>query len=285
VTGAEFSGVDIDLLADYIGGALEGTPDESAVATLIADDPAWRSAYEELGGRITSVQAELGRLESEPMPADLAARLDGMFSAPSLTLVKGDAAATVAPITGRRKRWVTPIAIAAGFIAFVGFGVDYLSGRTDSQTDTASTGGSAQNENAISMAGETILSTGTDYTRATLAIPPAQPLAAPGAAPPSAGTSAFGESDAQRQDRSTVKEPALVRLSDPAALEDCFRAIERENTGGKISVLSADFARFEGAPALVVRFTAANGGWAWATGPDCGTPMSGADAIDKVPVR
>ena len=28
MTGAEFSGVDIDLLADYIGGALEGTPDE-----------------------------------------------------------------------------------------------------------------------------------------------------------------------------------------------------------------------------------------------------------------
>ena len=45
MTGAEFDGVDIDLLADYIGGALAGTPDESAVAALVADDPAWREAY------------------------------------------------------------------------------------------------------------------------------------------------------------------------------------------------------------------------------------------------
>ena len=31
MTGAEFSEVDIDLLADYVGGALDGTPDEAVV--------------------------------------------------------------------------------------------------------------------------------------------------------------------------------------------------------------------------------------------------------------
>ncbi|WP_127499193.1 hypothetical protein [Actinoplanes solisilvae] len=284
MTGAEFSGVDIDLLADYIGGALEGTPDESAVATLIAEDPAWREAFETLGGQISSVRAELGRLEAEPMPADVAARLDGLFSAPPLTLVKGDPGAPTATstVSGRRRKWVTPIAIAAGFIAFVGFGVDYLSGRTASQTDTASTAADGSAESAISMAGETILVTGTDYTRATLAITPAQPLAA---APSSGDTSAFGESDAHRQDRATAQEPALVRLSARAALEECFRMIERDNAGGVISVQTVDYARFEGAPALIVRFSANNGAWAWAVGPGCGTPMSGADAIDKVPVR
>ena len=48
MTGAEFGGVDIDLLADYIGGALTGTPEESAVAARIAGDPDWQAAYASL---------------------------------------------------------------------------------------------------------------------------------------------------------------------------------------------------------------------------------------------
>lgn len=279
MTGAEFSGVDIDLLADYIGGALEGTPDESAVATLIAEDQAWREAFETLGGRVTFVRAELGRFSPEPMPADLAARLDGMFSAPALTLVQGEAVA--ADPRRRRKRWVTPLAIAAGFIAFIGFGVDYLSGRTQQADDSAASGVSTQSESAISALGETILATGTDYTRATLAIEPVRTLSDP----PSAGIPAFGESGTQNQDRATVKEPTLDRLAVRAALAECFLAIERQNAGGSISVTTVDYARFNGAPAVIVRFTAANGGWAWAVGPGCGTPVSGADALDKVPVR
>ena len=48
---------------------------------------------------------------------------------------------------------------------------------------------------------------------------------------------------------------------------------------------SVDYARFDGAPALIVRFTAANGRWAWASGPACGTPAAGAATLGKVPVR
>ena len=76
MTGAEFGEVDIDLLADYIGGALAGTPDESAVAALIADDPAWRTTYASLRDGMTIVEAALGDLGPEPMPADVAARLE-----------------------------------------------------------------------------------------------------------------------------------------------------------------------------------------------------------------
>ncbi|MCY1143966.1 hypothetical protein OWR29_38725 [Actinoplanes sp. Pm04-4] len=279
MTGAEFSGVDIDLLADYIGGALEGTPDESVVATLIAENPEWRAAYESLSGGVSLVRAELGRLEPEPMPADLAARLDGMFSAPTLTLVKGDAAAPAKP-RSRSRRWVTPIAIAAGFIAFVGFGADYLAGRSGPQTDD--TASSAAGSADLAQAPQ-ILNTGTDYSRATLSAEPPQPLAAP-AAPRSAG--AFGESEAKEQDRSQIAlaDPALARLSGQAALQECFEAIERENLGGVIAVQTVDFARFDGASAVIVRFTASNGGWAWAVGADCGTRVAGADTLDKVPV-
>ncbi|MBM2616895.1 hypothetical protein JIG36_15155 [Actinoplanes sp. LDG1-06] len=287
MTGAEFSGVDIDLLADYIGGALEGTPDESAVATLIARDSAWREAYEQLSGGIDVVVAELGNLPAEPMPDDLAARLDGMFApVPQLTVVRGDAPeGGREKKRGRRMRWATPIAIAAGFIAFVGFGADYLAGqsRDDSADSASSAAGSAEKTTALadSGPGAAVTSTGTDYNRATLAAPPqVTPMSAP------RSEQAFGseEDQAQRSSSAISGDPALSRLSARAALEECFAAIQQEN-GGVISVQSADFARFDGAPAVIVRFSGAGGEQAWAVGPDCGARAGDADTIDKVPVR
>ncbi|XVV12777.1 hypothetical protein ACQP2X_49760 [Actinoplanes sp. CA-131856] len=274
MTGAaEFSGVDIDLLADYIGGALEGTPDESVVATLIADDPQWRAAYETLGGRMAMVGAELGRLAPEPMPSDLAARLDEAFSAPPRLEVVHDAGPVEKKT--RHRRWVTPIAIAAGVVAFVGFGLDYIAGREDSadQANTSAAGVAEQ-----SPAAPQILKTGTDYTRATLGTEPPQPLNA--ASEPDATFSADKSGD-----RAAATLPELSRLLPPEVLQECFDAIQRENAGGPISVTSVDYARFAGAPAVIVRFTAANGMWAWASGAECGTPAGDADTLDKVPVR
>ncbi|XVU25478.1 hypothetical protein ACQPZJ_51340 [Actinoplanes sp. CA-054009] len=277
MTGAaEFSGVDIDLLADYIGGALEGTPDESVVATLIADDPQWRAAYETLGGRMAMVGAELGRLAPEPMPSDLAARLDEAFGAPPRLELVHDAG----PVEKKRKqrRWVTPIAIAAGVVAFVGFGLDYLAGR-DNAADTASNSSAAGSAEQAPAAGPPTLSTGTDYTGATLAQAPSEPLSA--ASNPDETFSAEKNSD--RAATATV--PELSRLVPLAALQECLDAIQRENAGGPIDVESVDYARFNGSPALIVRFTAGNGLWAWASGPACGTPAGDADTLDKLPVR
>ncbi|SNY58747.1 hypothetical protein [Paractinoplanes atraurantiacus] len=277
MTGAaEFSGVDIDLLADYIGGALEGTPDESVVATLIADDARWRAAYETLGGRMAMVGAELGRLAPEPMPSDLAARLDEAFTAPPRLEVVHDAG----PVqkTRKQRRWVTPIAIAAGVVAFVGFGLDYLAGR-DNASDTAansSAAGSAEQSRATPPT----LSSGTDYTEATLAVAPSQPLSA--ASEPGETFSAQKNGDRAATDTTL---PELSRLMPPEALQECLDLIQQANAGGPIDVESVDYARFDGSPAVVVRFTAANGVWAWASGPACGTPAGGADTLARVPVR
>nr|WP_296070274.1 hypothetical protein [uncultured Actinoplanes sp.] len=337
MTGAEFGEVDIDLLADYIGGALAGTPDETAVAARIAEDPAWRTAYESLSGGMDLVGAELGRWQSEPMPDELAASLDAMFraeppaidreapstsrdesstagrapgtsrdgsptagrapgtsrdgsptagrapgsgpGAPRLTVIDGEggasgAAPAVPKKEGRRRRWTAPIAVAAGLIAFVGFGLDYLSGRD-----------SASNDAATSTAGEAgvsamrILSSGTDYTLGTLAGQPPQPLSAPDLPAPAAPRK-------DTADRSSAAAGALSRLAAAPALQECLDAIEQANGGGRIAVETVDFARFDGSPAVIVRFTAANGGgWAWASGPDCGTPGSGPATLGKVPVR
>jgi hypothetical protein len=316
VTGAEFRGVDVNLLADYIGGALDGTPDESVVATLVADDPAWRAAYETMSDGMSAVQAELTRFADEPMPDDVAARLETAFTgAPApLSVVRepGDDHAVpdeaddhavpdeIAPKraarSSRRLRWATPIAIAAGAVAFVGFGLDYLSGRDSAQSDKAASsaageadsqartdaGGQApavagQEPNSSALksgtklevpAGPQILSSGVDYTAKTLADPPAQAMA--GSTVP----------------RATAGSDPLKRLRTAAALQDCLDMIAAANGGGHLEAETVDFAKYRGKPAIVVRFTTPDGKvWAMASGPACGTLSGGADTLAKVPVR
>ena len=309
MTGSGFGGVDIDLLADYIGGALAGTPDESEVAALVAGDPAWRAAYDELTAGMAAVGAELSRFGPEPMPAELAERLDAMLgtpiaspegnageAAPHLTIVDAVDApgGTADPVRGKdagarkrvagarsgwRSRWATPIAIAAGVLAFVGFGLDYLAGRESGPSAESSlnnTAGGAEDSAGGPAAPEHVemFASGTDYTSATLADEPAHTMTAPRSDLSAGKASATGP-----------VAPALRRLMAPPALDTCFAAIERENAGGPISVRSVDYASFAGSPAMVIRFSAANGYWAWATGAGCGTPAAGADTLDKVPVR
>jgi hypothetical protein len=289
VTGAEFRGVDIDLLADYIGGALSGTPDESAVSTLIADDPAWRAAYESLSGGMAAVQAELGRFEAEPMPADVAERLDEAFATPPrLTLlIDPDPVPVEQPAKrSRRMRWATPIAIAAGTVALVGFSLDYIAGRESSRSDSASSAGfadsgesTAQKEaaapaQASQAGGFTLMATGTDYSASTLTDMASQALSATASDVPRLPAPDQGGA-----------EGVLGRLRGASALDNCLNEIASANGVGPITTQTVDFARFDGAPAIVVRFTAANGAWAWASGPSCGAPGSGAATLASMPVR
>lgn len=67
-----FSEVDHDLLADYVGGALDGTPEEASVARLVAEDPAWSEAYALLAAAVTGVRADLAGWGESPEPMPLA---------------------------------------------------------------------------------------------------------------------------------------------------------------------------------------------------------------------
>jgi hypothetical protein len=296
VTVAEFGGVDIDLLADYIGGALAGTPDESVVAALITDDPAWSAAYESLGGGMALVGAELGRLGPEPMPAELADRLTAMFTpeavTPRLTVVRGAAASLDDPPSvpakerartssarpGRRMRWAAPIAVAAGVIAFVGFGLDYLAGRDSANSDSATSSAAGLADSGMAPENEQIHHSGRDYTLDTLADGAVSVLSAP-----EPDSHSFQESSPDRAAAPGLL--ALDRLALPSALQDCLDAIAQENAAGALSMVSVDYARFAGTPALIVHFTADNGVWGWASGAACGTPDAGAATLGKVPFR
>jgi hypothetical protein len=314
VTADEFGEVDFDLLADYVGGALDGTPEHATVAALIASEPAWRDAHDELARGMAAVGAALGALgtTAEPMPAEVATRLAEAFAAAGpaaddeelgspgrrhLSPVPAGAPEERASVRkrgpekrGRRLRWAAPIAVAAAAVAFVGFGLDYLAGRSpDVTSDSAASGGASSGagraENApmlatdqapaaagvagLPPAGE-IRSTGTDYLPTTLAKAGTNDARKLAPAPGGVATD-------------TAADP-LARLRPGAGLQACLQAIADAHGAGAITVQSLDYARFTGTPALVVRFTAADGTWAWASGATCGSPGTGAATLGSAKV-
>ena len=293
MTGNQFSEVDLDLLADYVGGALDGTPEHVRVTDLVAHDPVWRAAHESLTAGMTAVGAQLSALgaASEPMPADLAVRLEEAFRtpppAPRLEPIRGRVAADTTAARRRRWRWAVPVTAAAGVLAVAGIGVDYLARSSNTATDSrnSTAGGAPQAESAPMAASgaasvqalttETkISSTGADYDYTTLASGlPTRLDRAPG----KNATVAPGTAD------QSAAAP-LARLRAPEARLSCLNAIATANGAGPITVQTVDYARFVGKPALVVRFSAANGRWAWASGADCGAPGAGAATLASVPV-
>lgn len=77
------SAPDLDLVADYAAGVLDGTPTGAAVAARLADDPAWAALYGALAPAESAVAADLASWTAEPtgdagvpVPADVVARLD-----------------------------------------------------------------------------------------------------------------------------------------------------------------------------------------------------------------
>ncbi|MFV2102200.1 hypothetical protein [Micromonospora sp. LOL_024] len=73
----EFSEVDHDLLADYLGGALDGTLEQAEIARLVAQDPGWAQAHATLAPALDRVRAELaGWGEPAPeLPPEIADRI------------------------------------------------------------------------------------------------------------------------------------------------------------------------------------------------------------------
>ncbi|MGC4744923.1 hypothetical protein ACLQ28_04560 [Micromonospora sp. DT201] len=80
MTTEGFREVDNDLLADYLGGALDGTPQQEEVAQLVSADPAWAETYALLAPALTEVRADLARW-AEPAPEMPQAIADRLIAA------------------------------------------------------------------------------------------------------------------------------------------------------------------------------------------------------------
>ena len=294
LAGADFAGVDVDLLADYVGGALAGTPDEARVAALVAGEAAWRDAYALLKDGMAEVGDSLRSWGSvpEPMPAEMIARLDaalgetggvGVASGSGMAAVRSN----VVDLDNRRRRrarWGGSIAAAAAVVAVAGVGIAYLSSGSQSASDNASSAAGearAAQQGLAQVAPGAVTSSNLDYDAARLRAGAVAPLSADaGGSTPSLAPGALKSSG-----RSTDGlADALARLRQEPALQECLDAIAEENGVGPITVQTVDYARFSGSPALIVQFTATNGQWAWASGPACGSTGHGAATTYRVQV-
>ncbi len=303
--GEDFGGVDIDLLADYVGGALVDPAEHDRVARLVADEPAWQDAYAVLSGGMARVGEQLGALGPAPMPEDVATRIDSLFAPPVMSV---DAApdggrsgsgrhlravpSQEAGVRGARlRRWAMAAAVAAGVAVFAGVGAGQLFGggaaRESSATSAGSAVGAADRRMPPGPAGSAMMASGRDYQRAELGVrnvisspPPYKAYSGSTAAP----DTEFQPGSGTLNPSIEVLDPVLSRLSAPDALRVCLDAISAAH-GHPVTPESIDFARFEGTPAVIVQFTSPTGTWSWVSGPDCGTPGTGADTRYQVQVR
>jgi hypothetical protein len=265
---------DLDRLADYAAGVLDPAG-AAEVDRLIAGEPAWAEAHARLAAAQPWLDEALSGLPREPMPVDVAARLERAVAvAPPETRT-----AKVLPLP--RRRWprialTTAAAVAVGAACIGGFAA--LS-RSATQKTSSSSGVAAPDNRGIVTPG--LLSqgpavpnagagaipttaTGTDYTHGSLTLAEAEP----------ASSAAKG---AQAQSVPNLPD-GLARLADPAGLNGCLAAITAVEGGRPVSV---DYARYEGQPALIVVLS---GGSARvvAAGADCGLAGEGAALLDSL---
>ncbi|MFG1949656.1 hypothetical protein [Micromonospora sp. NPDC048830] len=329
MTAGGFREVDLDLLADYLGGALEGTPDEALVARLVEQDPAWAQAHAALAPALSRVADDLAAW-ARPVPemplavadriaaalagagpaaADDTGMVDGAMGAPVAEGTDGTASPAgldtpvavpaqpgprrapvgTRPTTGRgtgtgpgrrRRRWARlagPVAVAAASVVAVGLGMNQFvrSGAREDASTVSEAPGAAANSNGSFRTIAAPQHSGMDWTPEALAGGPSTRAAGP--------TKLFGQEQGPapmgaEEDKRRPAAAGLDRLAGQDALAACLAAVSVEHGAGPLTVEMVDYARFQGAPALVVRFLDPSmQRWAWVSGPECGVPGSGAD--------
>ncbi|BFU47998.1 hypothetical protein [Krasilnikovia sp. MM14-A1004] len=310
MTGADFSDVDIDLLADYVGGVLDGTPEAAEVAARIDADPQWRDAHEAMLAGMAAVTAELHAMGAapEPMPSDVAARIDaalataadpaplddiprdatGAGQAPRRHLVAVPSGGARVGTARRRWRWAAPVGVAAAVLAFAGFGVNHLvqpesKNASDSAGSTAMIAPAAGGAAVLPDAAH-IVTSGKDYAPGTWRAEAERALPAPASAQDRAEPSTKGAAPSVEALTGDVAAP-LQRLRARDALQACLDAIAREYGSVPVVAQTIEYARFQQAPSLIVRFAGPDGTWIWVSGPDCGAPGAGAATRFHVKVR
>jgi hypothetical protein len=257
--------VDLDRLADYVGGALDGTPDAEAVRELVNSDDAWADAYASLVAADALVRVELRALGGPvPVPVDVVKKLDRALAEAAVPT------ATVHHLDARRRWRKAAIGLSAAAAAIVIIGlatVAVLRGvHGVASSDSAGSTGAMAPQKAAG-APPRVLTSDRDYSAATLGqVGQPSTLSGQGLAGPESDTGT-----------DNLAGP-LVRLTDPTARESCLTAIVGEY-GGQVNTV--DFARFNGAPALVAVVTgssrAPGARWIVVVGPACGEGSSGTD--------
>jgi hypothetical protein len=301
---------DWDLLADYVGGALVGTPEEARVAALVATDPAWAAEHESLVTALAATADDLAVFAgqtAEPMPDEVVARL--LAALPSAQSVpaqraepaRGPARDNRAPRSARpegrppgrarrRSRWLIVAAPVLVALAVAALGGLWINGSMTGLNSTTATdaGGDAAVAQAPAVGDVAAIPramSGRDYDVPGVAegfLRAARSGLTP-SPPPRAPAANQSKSIESAPSQFSSADGPLARLNAPAALQLCVDAIAEAHGQGSITVDVADYAAFDGQPAVVVFFTDGAGArWGWAVGPDCG--LAGTDELFRARV-
>jgi hypothetical protein len=306
------SSVDLDRLADYAAGVLEGA-DEAEVSHLVRTDPAWRSAYTALVAADDLVRTEL-RAEAhrrlEPMPADVVVRIDaalaelrpsGLRAEPPRLVDGPDHAvparhrvAEVVPLASRtrRRRLALGFASAAAAVVLVLAGITVFGDMIVSKNEntSAAPAAGARGPEAADQAAPPpsalfdsghAASTGTNYDAVGLAGLAATAARTSSLLLPSPIPAPFGNGASPTKamapqapaDKAAVPAP-LYALAHQPQLATCLTAIRRAYPG---TVVLLDYARYLGQPALIAVVAAEGHTTAVAVGPQCG--VTGLDLL------
>ncbi|MFF5177085.1 hypothetical protein ACFY2Q_03540 [Micromonospora sp. NPDC000316] len=299
MTTEEFREVDTDLLADYLGGALDGTPQQAEIARLVEANPAWAQAYSLLAPAITQVHADLARW-AEPAPelppsvADrLAAALAAAGPLPNDDPTSGEPSDAATPVIlptqggggrrpagsspgeagrgipagpGRRqrrqRRWArgaAPVAAAAVAVVAVGLGLTQLSRNASDTAGSAMDRPASAPEDTAARTTGPALHSGTDYTPQTLAHATGGSATNQPFKQPTGGPDGQPGVDAEGRRPAANGSDQLARLTDEAALRACLADVAAEHGSAPLVVEVLDYARFQGEQALVLRFADATG--------------------------
>lgn len=269
--------MDHDLLADYVGGALEGTPEHERVAGLIATSPEWERAADELTAALYAVQIDVDLLRhtAEPMPEDVAARFEGLFDGPRRDPLEPRVVAGRAKVK-RWKRWAAPVAIAAAALGVFAIGkVPTIIAPTMSDADSGNSQMAANAPAAVPLAPVPTVVSWQRYDRSSLG--KARNFA--GAAPYSSVPADTAQRSATEKAEGTAP-AAMQRLLDRFALQQCLSSVNAV-LPGRVDLV--EYAYFEGSPALVISITSIDGRWWFVAGPNCG--QLGPDEQYRTPLK
>ncbi|WP_027342860.1 hypothetical protein [Hamadaea tsunoensis] len=274
---------DLDLLADYVGGALAGTPQEAEVRDRVANDLVWAAAHVEMSAALSEVSSALAGLDEDPgpMPDDVWAGLRSALADETPPVNEITAGMPTYPRQSgspadnrpggrpqrRRRRWAVPV--LAAFVVLFALAVGIPALRHQSQDQAGS--GAADTAAAPMFGPFEQVATGRDYNRDTLV------LATDFGETRMYASSSVPAKTANSAPMPTASVPSnLTPLAGGgSSLADCLRAVSALVPG---QVVGVDFARYLGDPALIVVIRTADDGRTVAVArPDCG--KSGADLV------
>ncbi|GAA0476685.1 hypothetical protein Aca07nite_88300 [Actinoplanes capillaceus] len=277
-----------DMLADFIGGALEGTPEASTVAELIATDDCWRQAYLEMGRSVQEVVRQLERLHaSEPMPNEIAKRIhsvlegarepndsDQLWAVAMWQRVSARLALSVRRIRHRR---LALAGAASMFAAILSFGIYAIDPKQAGNTGAEVGASGSRADSAPNFSGRVTFS-GTDYSAHSLA-QRAKEFSEPPSSPEEnkdQSASTMADSGSSLRSGSDPLPASLRRFEDHSALESCLDEIRKSLSDASITIHAVELSRFQGAPAVVVFMTDQSGMQTfWVSGAECGTSVGG----------